>query len=82
MEKGGPYLVKQIILNYIQKAGAQKKKKCTFIQHIENYERTNKGHGWIGVRFQHKANKNPNEIILHVNLHEITLFANMPCLLY
>lgn len=35
-----------------------------------NYERTNKGHGWIGVRFQHKANKNPNEIILHVNLHD------------
>jgi len=35
-----------------------------------NYERTNKGHGWIGVRFQKNANEKPNDIILHVNLHD------------
>ena len=35
-----------------------------------NYERTNKGHGWIGVRFQHDVNEEPNNIILHVNLHD------------
>tara|TARA_B100000902_G_scaffold48580_1_gene55594 strand:+ start:31085 stop:32500 length:1416 start_codon:yes stop_codon:yes gene_type:complete len=35
-----------------------------------NYEKTSKGHGWIGVRFQKRANSNPNDIILHVNLHD------------
>ena len=35
-----------------------------------NYEGTNKGHGWIGVRFQTNSNSKPNDIILHVNLHD------------
>ncbi len=35
-----------------------------------NYKKTSKGHGWIGVRFQKRANSNPNDIILHVNLHD------------
>ena len=35
-----------------------------------NYEKTNKGHGWIGVRFQKNVNKKPNDIILHVNLND------------
>ena len=35
-----------------------------------NYEKTNKGHGWIGVRFQKESNSKPNDIILHVNLHD------------
>ena len=35
-----------------------------------NYEKTNKGHGWIGVRFQKNVNNKPNDIILHVNLND------------
>lgn len=35
-----------------------------------NYDKTNQGHGWIGVRFQKDSNKKWNEIILHVNLHD------------
>ena len=35
-----------------------------------NYEKTNQGHGWIGVRFQKESNSKPNDIILHVNLHD------------
>ena len=35
-----------------------------------NYDKTNQGHGWIGVRFQKDSNKKWNEIIIHVNLHD------------
>ena len=34
-----------------------------------NYEKTNKGHGWIGWDFKN-VNKKPNDIILHVNLND------------
>jgi hypothetical protein len=37
---------------------------------ILNYQKTNQGHGWIGMRFQLKPQKEPNEVILHVNLLE------------
>ena len=35
-----------------------------------NYQKTNKGHGWIGVKFQLKPETDPNQVILHVNLSE------------
>ncbi len=35
-----------------------------------NYQKTNQGHGWIGVRFQLKPNSRPNDVILHVKLLE------------
>ena len=35
-----------------------------------NYQKTTKGHGWVGVRFQREINSKPNDIILHVNLHD------------
>lgn len=35
-----------------------------------NYQKTNQGHGWIGVRFQLKPNSKPNDVILHVKLLE------------
>jgi hypothetical protein len=35
-----------------------------------NYQKTNQGHGWIGMRFQLKPETEPNEVILHVNLLE------------
>ena len=35
-----------------------------------NYEKTNKGHGWVGVRFQKSPKEKYNDIILHVNLHD------------
>lgn len=35
-----------------------------------NYQKTTKGHGWVGVRFQREVNSKPNDIILHVNLHD------------
>jgi len=35
-----------------------------------NYQKTNEGHGWIGVRFQLTPKSKPNEVILHVKLRE------------
>jgi hypothetical protein len=35
---------------------------------VLNYNKTNRGHGWIGLRFQLKPNSAPNEVIIHINL--------------
>lgn len=35
-----------------------------------NFSKTNYSHGWIGIRFQNEANSDPNEVILHVEMHE------------
>ena len=35
-----------------------------------NYERTNQGHGWIGLRFQLRPQSDPNDCIVHVKLHD------------
>lgn len=35
-----------------------------------NYNKTNKGHGWIGCKFQIDPNKPANEVILHIKLND------------
>ncbi len=35
-----------------------------------NFERTNTGHGWIGLRFQLQPNSEPNDCVVHVKLHD------------
>lgn len=35
-----------------------------------NYQKSNRGHGWIGMRFQLSPNQAANECILHVMLHD------------
>lgn len=35
-----------------------------------NFERTNQGHGWVGLRFQLRPNSAPNDCIVHVKLHD------------
>lgn len=35
---------------------------------VLNYSKTNRGHGWMGVRFQLTPNTPPNEVIIHMNL--------------
>lgn len=37
---------------------------------ILNFERTNQGHGWIGLRFQLKPQTEPNDCIIHVKLYD------------
>ncbi len=35
-----------------------------------NYQKTNYGHGWIGLRFQLRPESEPNECVIHVHLHD------------
>ncbi len=44
----------------------------TFSNTVEvlNFSKTNKGHGWLGVRFQLNPMAEPNECIVHVNMHD------------
>jgi hypothetical protein len=35
-----------------------------------NFERTNQGHGWIGLRFQLKPMTEPNDCVIHVKMHD------------
>jgi hypothetical protein len=35
-----------------------------------NYQKTNVGQGWVGMKFQLKPETEPNQVILHVNLLE------------
>lgn len=35
-----------------------------------NFERTNQGHGWIGLRFQLTPKSEPNDCIIHVKMHD------------
>ena len=37
---------------------------------VLNYERTNQGHGWIGLRFQLQPGKEPNDCVVHVKMHD------------
>lgn len=35
-----------------------------------NFTKSFKGHGWLGIRFQTRPKKAPNEIIIHIRMHE------------
>lgn len=35
-----------------------------------NFQKTNRGHGWLGLRFQLKPGGKWNQCIIHVNLHD------------
>jgi hypothetical protein len=37
---------------------------------VLNYERTNQGHGWMGLRFQLGPQKEPNDCVLHLKMHD------------
>ena len=82
-EEHGRYVCKSRLLNMLEhefslieerliRSNHPDRKYFTFADTVStiNYEKTNKGHGWIGVRFQKESNSKPNDIILHVNLHD------------
>lgn len=51
---------------------AKKSRFFAFCNTVEslNYHKTNQGQGWIGLRFQLKQNGQPNDVILHVKMHD------------
>ncbi|TNE55739.1 MAG: TonB-dependent receptor [Bacteroidetes bacterium] len=42
---------------------------CNTVESL-NYHKTNQGQGWVGVRFQSKLGGAPDEVILHVKMHD------------
>src|SRR5436190_21300286 len=51
---------------------AEQVKFFAFADTIEvlNYERTNQGHGWVGLRFQTHPKGEYNECVIHVKMHD------------
>ena len=37
---------------------------------IINYERTNQGNGWMGLRFQLTPKSEPNDCVMHIKMHD------------
>jgi hypothetical protein len=53
----------------------EKNKNCRFFSFCNtveslNYHKTNQGQGWVGIRFQLSKSKEPNDIILHIKMHD------------
>lgn len=42
---------------------------CNTVESL-NYHKTNQGHGWVGIRFQTAVGEEPNDIILHIKMHD------------
>jgi hypothetical protein len=57
----------------IERLAVQRGDKTTFFAFSDtvsalNYQKTNEGHGWMGVRFQSEPNGPYNDVVLHVKL--------------
>lgn len=53
----------------------QKYEECRFFAFCNtveslNYHKTNQGQGWVGMRFQLKQGQKPNDVILHIKMHD------------
>lgn len=35
-----------------------------------NYDRSNQGHGWMGLRFQLRPDSEPNDCVMHIKMHD------------
>jgi hypothetical protein len=42
---------------------------CNTVESL-NYHKTNQGQGWVGLRFQLREEDKPNDVILHVVMHD------------
>jgi hypothetical protein len=42
---------------------------CNTVESL-NYHKTNQGQGWVGVRFQNSLGEAPNDVILHIKMHD------------
>lgn len=42
---------------------------CNTVESL-NYHKTNQGQGWVGMRFQLSSGKPPNDVIIHIKMHD------------
>ncbi len=66
-----------LIVERLQRKDHPTKKFFSFADTVAaiNYQKTIQGHGWMGMKFQTNAEKEPNIVILHVRLHEQDVLA-------
>ena len=82
-EKDGRFVSKSRLINMLTKEyglleerldrkNFKKTRFFAFADTVEtiSYNKTNKGHGWLGLRFQLNPNSKPNDMIIHVRLHD------------
>ncbi|MGM5631801.1 TonB-dependent receptor [Apibacter raozihei] len=62
----------KLIENRINRQSAPGRKFFSYANTVTtiNFNKTSKGHGWVGIRFQLDELEDYNEIILHVRFHE------------
>lgn len=60
----------QLILERLRREDHAGKKYFSFADTVTtiNFEKTNKGHGWMGIRYQLNPESEPNDLTLHFNL--------------
>ena len=44
---------------------------CNTVESL-NYHKSNQGQGWVGIRFQLGLEEEPNEVVLHIKMHDIS----------
>lgn len=52
---------------------------CNTVESL-NYHKTNQGQGWVGMRFQLKQGDEPNDVILHIKMHDTSHKAQQEAL--
>ncbi len=52
---------------------------CNTVESL-NYHKTNQGQGWVGMRFQLALDGQPNDVILHVKMHDTSNKAQQEAL--
>lgn len=61
--------------NLIKERLFEVKRDCSFFVFADtvaaiNYTKTIKGNGWLGLRFQITPNSEPNDLVIHVKMHD------------
>ncbi len=69
----------------LQETLPEKNEKARFFAFADtveslNYHKTNQGQGWVGLKFQLEIGKAPNEVILHVKMHDTSHHAQREAL--
>ena len=62
------------LLTQLEKTRGSKTRFFSFVDTVSarNYAGTNDPHGWIGLRFQSQPGGPPNDILLHINMRDLS----------
>jgi hypothetical protein len=62
------------LINQLNKSRGSNTRFFSFVDTISarNYAGTNEPHGWVGLRFQLQPGGQPNDIVLHINMRDLS----------